>query len=59
MESVSPASVRLRLDGFARLGQEPPVGVAEGKCACIDQWGYEPRVLGFVEYDDVLFRVSE
>ena len=49
--AVSPTSVRLRLAGSASLGNEPPLAVAEGKCACIDQWGYEPRVLGFIEYD--------
>ena len=51
VEAVSPASVRLRLDGSAKLGKEPPPAVAEGKSACVDQWGYEPRVLGFIEYD--------
>jgi hypothetical protein len=51
VEAVTAASVRLRLDGFARLGKEAPAAVAAGKCACIDQWGYEPRLLGFVEYD--------
>lgn len=51
VDAVSVSSVRLRLDGFARLGTEAPKDVAEGKCACINQWGYEPRVLGFIEYD--------
>jgi hypothetical protein len=51
VESVAPTCVRLRLDGFARLGQEAPAAVADGKIACIDQWGYEPLVLGFLEYD--------
>jgi hypothetical protein len=51
--AVSKTSVRLRLDGFARLGKEPPLAVAEGKCACIDQWGYEPRVLGYIDFDPV------
>lgn len=50
-EAVSETSVRLRLDGFARLGKEPPAEVAAGKAACFDRWGYEPRVLGYVEYD--------
>ncbi len=49
--AASASSVRLRLDGFARLGKEAPAAVAEGKCACIDRWGYEPRLLGFVEYE--------
>lgn len=53
VDSVVKNSVRLRLDGFARLGKEAPKEVTEGKCACIDQWGYEPRVLGFIEYDPV------
>lgn len=51
VDAVSPTSIRLRLDGFARLGQEAPKDVADGKCACINQWGYEPRLLGFLEYD--------
>jgi hypothetical protein len=51
VEAVAPTGVRLRLDGFAKLGQEPPAAVANGKIACIDQWGYEPRLLGFLEYD--------
>jgi hypothetical protein len=53
VDAVVQNTIRLRLDGFARLGTEPPAEVAEGKCACIDQWGYEPRVLGFIEYDNV------
>jgi hypothetical protein len=53
VDSLVQNTVRLRLDGFARLGKEAPAPVAQGKCACIDQWGYEPRVLGFIEYDDV------
>jgi hypothetical protein len=53
VETVSASSVRLRLHGFARLGKSPPAPVAKGKCACIDQWGYEPRLLGFIDYDDV------
>jgi len=51
VDDVSAKSVRLRLDGFAKLGSEPPTAVAEGKAACLDQWGYEPRLLGFIEYD--------
>lgn len=51
VDTVTASLVRLRLDGFAKLGKEPPAAVAEGKCACIDQWGYEPRLLGFIEYD--------
>ena len=50
VESVSASLIRLRLDGFARLGKVPPPAVAEGKIASLDEWGYEPRVLGFLEY---------
>jgi hypothetical protein len=53
VDAVTASLVRLRLDGFAKLGKEPPAAVAQGKCACIDQWGYEPRVLGFIDYDTV------
>ena len=48
---VTAASVRLRLDGFARLGEEPPPEVAAGRRASIDRWGYEPRLLGYLEFD--------
>jgi hypothetical protein len=51
VDAVKPAAVRLRLDGFARLGKKPPAAVVAGKVACVDQWGYEPQVLGFLEYD--------
>lgn len=51
VDSASASSVRLRLDGFARLGNDAPKDVADGKCASTNQWGYEPRVLGFIEYD--------
>jgi hypothetical protein len=51
VEAVEPTGVRLRLDGSAKLGHEAPAAVAGGKLACIDQWGYEPRVLGYLEYD--------
>jgi hypothetical protein len=51
VESVSATKVRLRLNGFAKLGQEPPAAVAAGKSASIDKWGYEPELLGFLEYD--------
>jgi hypothetical protein len=46
-----PSGVRLRLDGFARLGEEVPGGLGESGRACLDQWGYGPRVLGYLEYD--------
>lgn len=48
---VTAKKVRLRLDGFAKLGTLPPAAVADGQRACIDRWGYEPRVLGYLEYD--------
>ena len=48
---ASPGVVRLRLDGFARLGKEATAKVREGKTACLDSWGYEPRLLGFLDYD--------
>jgi hypothetical protein len=51
VEQVTPDMVRLRLNGFARLGSAPPTEVATGQVACLDQWGYEPRLLGFLEYD--------
>jgi hypothetical protein len=51
VDAVAPRAVRLRLDGFGRLGKVPPAAVVEGKIASLDQWGYEPRVLGFLEYD--------
>jgi hypothetical protein len=51
VDAVARDSVRLRLDGFAKLGAMPPAAVVEGKVASLDQWGYEPRLLGFLEYD--------
>lgn len=51
VEAVAPGSVRLRLDGFVRFGQAPPADVAKGTVACLDQWGYDARVLGYVEYN--------
>jgi hypothetical protein len=52
VDSVAPESVRLRLDGFASLGTAaPPPDVVAGKRACMDHWGYEPRLLGMLEYD--------
>jgi hypothetical protein len=50
--TVRPNLVRLWLDGFARLGKEATAEVRDGSKACVDQrWGYEPRVLGVLEYD--------
>lgn len=49
--AVAPTAVLLRLEGLAKLGKEPPAAVLNSKIACIDQWGYEPRLLGFIEYD--------
>src|SRR5262249_1440875 len=51
VDSVSPSVVRLRLDGHAVLGKEPPAGANAGRKAWIDQWGYRPKLLGFLEYD--------
>lgn len=51
VDDVAPNTVRLRLTGHARLGKVPPRAVVEGKIASLDQWGYEPRVFGFLEYD--------
>ncbi|MEO8495609.1 MAG: hypothetical protein ABI614_11105 [Planctomycetota bacterium] len=51
VDSVEPATVRLRLKGFAKFGKAAPAAVLTGKTASLDQWGYEPRVLGFLEYD--------
>ena len=51
VETVSADQVRLRLDGYANLGQQPPPAVLAGKIASLKQWGYEPKLLGFLEYD--------
>jgi hypothetical protein len=51
VETASAAQVRLRLQGQAKLGKEPPAEAVAGQTACIRDWGYEPRVLGFLEYD--------
>jgi len=59
VDAVAPDFVRLRLDGFASLGTAaPPADVVAGKRACIDQWGYEPRLLGFLEYDPKERRIT-
>jgi hypothetical protein len=49
--TVRPNLVRLWLEGFARLGQEATPEVRQESKACMDRWGYEPRVLGVLEYD--------
>lgn len=51
VEAVSAESVRLRLDGQAALGKKPAPDVAAGRIACVHQWGYEPKLLGFLEFD--------
>jgi hypothetical protein len=51
VEMVSAARVRLRLEGQAKLGKEPPAEAVAGRTACTRDWGYEPRLLGFLEYD--------
>jgi hypothetical protein len=51
--TVTKASVdvvQLRLEGFARLGKAFSVLEKKGQRACLDQWGYEPRLLGYLEY---------
>jgi hypothetical protein len=51
VEAVSADRVRLRLNGHAKLGTESPPDVVDGKIASMNQWGYEPTLLGFLEYD--------
>ena len=51
VDTIAADTVRLRLDGFGKIGAVPPPAIVEGKVASLDQWGYEPRVLGFLEYD--------
>lgn len=58
VDAVSESSVRLRVSGFASLGSEPPPEVAQGKCACVTEWGYEPRVLGAIQYDPARKRIT-
>lgn len=48
---VSADVVRLRLDGFARLGKAFSVLDGMDQRACLNQWGYEPRLLGYLEYN--------
>lgn len=51
VEAVSRDRVRLRLDGHAKLGKQPTADVVAGKIASMSHWGYEPKLLGFLEYD--------
>ncbi len=51
VEAVSASKVRLRLDGRADLGKQPPQAVLAGKTASMTLWGYEPKLLGYLEYD--------
>jgi hypothetical protein len=51
VEAVAEGKVRLRLDGHAKLGKQASPTVLAGKIASMDQWGYEPKMLGFLEYD--------
>jgi hypothetical protein len=46
---VSASTIHLRLDGFARLGAELPKDNAA--VGYRDRWGFEPRLLGYLEYD--------
>ena len=43
----------MRLEGHAKLGTEPAAEVVAGKIAAQGQWGYAPKLLGFLEYDPV------
>jgi hypothetical protein len=51
VEGMSAAWVRLRLEGQVKLGKEPPAEAIAGRTACTREWGYEPRLLGLLEYD--------
>ncbi len=51
VEAVSAEKIRLRLNGHAKLGKQPAPAVLAGKIASMNQWGYEPTLLGFMEYD--------
>jgi hypothetical protein len=53
VESVSPASIRLRLDGFVRLGNayDPTATPWKEPKDCIKQVGYEAQLRGFLNYD--------
>jgi hypothetical protein len=51
VDAVATDVIRLRLEGFAKLGQMPSAAIVKRKIASLDQWGYEPRVFGFLEYD--------
>jgi hypothetical protein len=51
VERVSSAVVRLRLDGAARLGDGKELPVRTAPVAWQDRWGYDPRLLGYLEYD--------
>lgn len=51
VQTVTPQMVMLRLEGHAQIGQAPPAAVVEGRLASLEAWGFEPRVLGFLEYD--------
>jgi len=51
VESAAADRVCLRLDGYAKLGKEPTPELLTGKIASMTRWGYEPKLLGFLEYD--------
>ena len=55
VEEVSAARVRLRLDGFARLGKpfDPDLAAKEAKVERGEAYGvgYEARLYGHLEYD--------
>jgi hypothetical protein len=49
---VDDARLCLRLDGFAKLGQAADANAKKSDTACVSsQWGYEPRLLGYLEFD--------
>lgn len=51
VEEVTPARLRLRLDGSARLGLDFETAQARSKNGGHSAHGYEPRLLGYIEYD--------
>jgi hypothetical protein len=57
VEDVSPARVRLRLDGFALLGPEYDAvqKIIRQRRA---QYGYEPALLGYIEFDRKAKRIT-
>ena len=50
VESVSPGLIRMRMEGFVRLGSDFATANAAAKEKRASP-GYEPRLLGFLEFD--------